>query len=161
MPYEDNIEPVLASYENELPLEDHELEIGNSAPYARELHEREGFSVLNASSLAEQVAIHLRAALLNTRPLSDDEITGALKAAANAEVARLQGFTGGMVPGVERDSRGKIVDKSPRPEHPEGWGDRTTQLASSFYRKVDGAGVRVYPYDGRRYVIPHEELGGD
>lgn len=148
--YEDNIDLVIDDLDAELPEEDHELTLTNDAEGAYWLQFMDGYRVFNDGHMMKEVRKHLQAAILAGRPLSDDEVVGALKTAANGEVAFLQSFTASTQPPVAPGG-------PERPAHPGGWADRTTETASSYTRHVDGQHERTYPYDELPHVPTADE----
>lgn len=143
--YEDNIGDVLRSYDEEFATEAHVLELKNAMGYALYLHMREGISVFNNSLLIKMTQDFLQGIVRSGKPITDETIEEALKHISDEYIAVLQGFTGGLRPPVKAGGPN-------RPEHPHGWADRTTDLASSFMREVDGGSQKKYDYSGQAYV---------
>ena len=144
MGLDSNFEAFIASWEDERPDDDHEVTFGNTESYARELHDRNGYSVLNDKLFAQTLRKNLRQIFLQAKPFSDDNIRTALKEGCAQYAATLQSFTGDMRPPVSEGG-------PKRPAHPGGWADRTTALASGYYSVVDGERTD-YDYDGTAFV---------
>lgn len=148
MPYEDNISEVLRSYDREFPTRRiHLLQVINNADYARYLHDRQGFSVLSdrlALSFVEQA---LKALVASGKPINDDNIEEALRDASDNYIEHLQSLTSTMRPPIRAGG-------PQRPAHPKplNWADRTTNLASSYERIVNGQHRKQYDYQGTVYA---------
>ena len=138
-----NIDAVLASVRASVPS-DHVLEVRNTAEYARYLHDKEGYSVLNDGVLQgaanEAIAKRLDARIRRGEAVADADIVEALEEAAVATVDFYQSAIG------TKSTRGK-VKLPPRLKHPGEWADDTERLASSYQSRVDGGEYKHHPYD--------------
>ena len=153
MAYSDNLDEVLRSYDRELPTRRYYLlQVINRADYARFLHDREGYSVLSDRLALTFVENALKRLVTSGRPISDDAIEQALKDASDAYVGHIQERTSRLRPPIRSGG-------PKRPAHPKpyNWADRTTELASSYERTVNGQHRKAYDYDGPVYASPDDD----
>ncbi|HEX9950283.1 MAG TPA: hypothetical protein VGB53_00810 [Rubricoccaceae bacterium] len=117
--------------------------VTNTAPHARFLR-RYGIVVVDEVAMGEELDVAVESLLARTGPLRAAQVRSALKLAAFRSVARMQSFTGGFAPALYEG--GPV-----RPQHPGGYADVTTDLASSYTYAVAGDAPTPAPYDGRPF----------
>ena len=137
MPVRDNLDEVLADYDDVMPRERHVLSVANVMEYARTLHDRHGYYVFNDEQLVQMVRRELAAAIEAGLPLTDRTIVNALDAAGFKYVKWLLRKTGGTQPPVR-------AGEGPRTARQGGWADVTGNLASGYRHRVDGRMVRSH-----------------
>lgn len=118
------------------------LTLRNSMSYAKYLHDRHRYWVFNDTRLKAKVLKHLKKI---DGEITKEKTEEALKDAADDYISDLQSFIGG-------ESQPPIVSGGERrPAHAGHWADRTTDLASSYSRLVNGSERKNYDYDGTQY----------
>lgn len=101
----------------------YDLDVGNSAEYARHLQDREGFFVTDVEHLAETAKASVLEAVRELDSVSRPTITRALDAAGFQEVDYLRSLT------TETTGDGRRA-------HPGHWADRSGLLANSYFHEV-------------------------
>ena len=143
---ESNIDEVIAELEAQLaiPHKDHFLEIVNATPYAKYLHDRVGFWVMNDDTAIRYVWGELARAVMEAsaagRFISDSEILDALERAADKIVDAYQAVVG------HTDKRGRSM-LPPRPVHSGNWASDTTTLVRGYITYVDENPPKEHPWE--------------
>lgn len=143
----DNLDDVLEWYEDRIP--DRLIwmvKISNDTDYARYLHDKVGYWVMNDQLAVNILARHLRKVARSDDPADDDRIREALTDAAEAIVDSYTRVVG------RKDTDGREMT-APRPKHKGQWADDTVTLAKNFVAELVGEGTEEVA-DSSDYTSP-------
>lgn len=140
---ESNIDEVIRWYESRLPRQRVQtLTVDNEAPYAAELHARQGFAVTNDAVLKaaayESTYDRLEAVAARGEVFTDADHAAALGEAGDSTVGYYQAVIG------TKDTPG-TVRPPPRPAHYEGWATDTGTLVNSWGVRINGGERKTFP----------------
>ena len=110
------------------------LEIVNGTDYARYLHDKVGYWVMNDTIALNLTARSLRKLVASGEPISEEAVEEALTEAGKAILAAYTRVVGQTM----RDGRAM---EAPRPKHKGQWADDTVTLAKNFEANLIGAGA--------------------
>jgi len=120
------------------------LKIVNDTDYARYLHDKVGYWVMNDTLALNLTSRRLRALVASGRPISEETVEKALKKAAKAIIEAYTRVVGQKM----RDGRAM---EAPRPKHKGQWADDTVTLAKNFEATLVG--------DGKETVADSSDYG--
>lgn len=130
-----NFDDVKEWYENQMP--DRRiwvLAFVNDTDYARYLHDKVGYWVMNDTLAVNITARHLRKLVRSDAPLTQENIEDALEDAAEAVIAAYTRVVG------QKMTAGREMSP-PRPKHKGQWADDTVTLAKNFEATLIGDGT--------------------
>jgi len=142
-----NFDEVAEWYEKQMP--DRRiwvLSFVNDTEYARYLHDKVGYWVMNDTLALNITARHLRKLVNSDRLLTQDNIEDALEDAAKAVIAAYTRVVG------QKMTAGREMSP-PRPKHKGQWADDTVTLAKNFEATLIGDGTETVA-DSSDYSSP-------
>jgi len=122
------------------------LEVVNDTDYARYLHDKVGYWVMNDTVALNITARHLRKLVVSDKRLTEGHVEEALAEAGKAIVAAYTRVVG------TKNTDGREMG-APRPKHKGQWADDTVTLAKGFTATVIGDGKETVA-DSSDYSSP-------
>jgi len=118
----------------------------NDTDYARYLHDRVGYWVMNDSLALNLVSYHIGQLVNSDKLLNEKNIEATLEEAADAVVAAYTRVVG------RKDTDGREME-APRPKHAGNWADDTVTLAKNFEAELRAEGKETVA-DSSDYSSP-------